>query len=99
MLNVTSGVGGRRRRRAAAAFPDSMFSTIFRGVPGIFHSQTLNVFESQYVELTFYGAGFFGLYVRCIIHGVVLKTIDRVQLTILKFNPAYDLVLQLPKII
>jgi len=37
--------------------------------------------------------------VRRIIHGVVLKKVERVQLTILKFNPAYYLVLQLPKFI
>jgi len=50
-----------RRRRAAAAFPDSTFSTIYRGVTVIFHSQTLYVLKSQYVELIFYGAGFFGI--------------------------------------
>lgn len=39
-----------------------MFGCIFQGVPVIFHSQTLYVFDSQYVELTFYEAEFLGLY-------------------------------------
>ena len=76
-LTPADGGGRRRRRRAAAAFPDSMFSTIYRGVTVIFHSQTLYVLESQYVELIFYGAGFLGTVFVLLYHTVKVAGVFR----------------------